>query len=629
MSTTDDKSPSRVEADESYRRRHRTSPDYARPLLEIPDAAAGIIRKHLGDLYGEERLDEIYSEIVRVMRVYYAHKTPTMIRDDREFVPADRFTQRDAILITYGDVIQSGEEPTLRILARILSDYFSNITTVHLLPFYPYSSDRGFSVIDFEEVDPRLGTWEDVEVLGDRYELMFDGVVNHVSSQSRWFQEFLDGNPLYQDVFVGFNTREEISQEHLRMILRPRSSDLLTPYRTIDGMRFVWTTFSRDQVDLNYRNPHVLLRVLAILLYYVRRGADIIRLDAVTYLWGELGTTSAHLPQTHATIQLIRAVMNLVAPRVALITETNVPHEDNISYFGDGTNEAQMVYNFALPPLVLLTFQTGDCTRLSKWAAGLEKISDTATYFNFLDSHDGIGLLGVRDLVPGEEIAAMIARAKEHGGLISYRTNEEGERSPYEVNITWWNAINREDREREEGSDLQVSRFIASRVIALSLRGVPGIYIIGMAGGKNDFEAVEASGEARSINRRVIDAAKVQQRVEDPDTHTSRVFGRMNHLIGVRAQNPAFHPNGEQRVLMGNQAVFGLFRRSPDGLRMVVVLVNVSDQDQDYEIREAALGVPWPDFWVDSLSERSTVCDADSARLTLAPYEVLWLEPSE
>jgi sucrose phosphorylase len=369
--------------------------------------------------------------------------------------------------------------------------------------------------------------------------------------------------------------------------------------------------------------------VLAILLYYVRRGADIIRLDAVTYLWGELGTTSAHLWQTHATIQLIRAVMNVVSPRAALITETNVPHEDNISYFGDGTNEAQMVYNFALPPMVLLTFQTGDCTRLSKWAATLEKISDTATYFNFLDSHDGIGLLGIRDLVPGEEIAALVARAKEHGGLISYRTNEEGERSPYEVNITWWNAINREDREDEEGLVLQVNRFIASRVIALVLRGVPGIYIIGMAGGKNDFEAVEASGEARSINRRVVDASKVQERVKNPDTHTSRVFSRMNDLLGVRAQNPAFHPNGDQRVLSGNPAVFGLFRRSPDGVRVVVALVNVSHQDQEFEIRKADLDVPWPGSWKDSLGERSVVCTADLARVALAPYEVLWLEPSE
>jgi sucrose phosphorylase len=627
MSAIDDKPLPKIEADEAYLRRHSTTPDYARPLLEIPESDAIRIKELLLKLYGEDRLDRLYAETVRVMRVYYAHKTPAMIKDDHQFVPQDRFTQRDAILITYGDLIYSGGEPTLRILSKILNEHFDNITTIHLLPFFPYSSDRGFSVVNFEEVDPRIGTWEDVELLGDRYELMFDGVINHVSSQSRWFQEFLDGNPNFQDVFVGFSTRDEVSQDHLRMILRPRASDLLTPYRTIDGMRFVWTTFSRDQVDLNYRNPIVFLRVLAILLYYVRRGADIIRLDAVTYLWAELGTTSAHLWQTHATIQLIRAALNIVAPRVALITETNVPHKDNISYFGDGTNEAQMVYNFALPPMVLLTFQKGDCTRLSKWAETLEKISDTATYFNFLDSHDGIGLLGVRDLIPKEEIEGMIKRAKEHGGLISYRTNEAGERTPYEINITWWNAINREDREHEEGQSLQVNRFVASRSIALVLRGVPGIYIIGMVGGKNDFEAVEATGEARSINRRVVDASKVGERLQDPDAHTTHVFGHMNRLLGVRAQNPAFHPSGDQKMLSGNPAVFGVFRRSTDGSRVLIALTNVSSESQQFEIRRQELDIDWPGAWQDLLSEKSLESTADGLVVPLKPYEILWLEP--
>jgi sucrose phosphorylase len=394
-------------------------------------------------------------------------------------------------------------------------------------------------------------------------------------------------------------------------------------------MRFVWTTFSRDQVDLNYRNPLVFIRVLSILLYYIRRGADILRLDAVTYLWYELGTSSAHLWQTHATIQLIRAVLNVVAPRVALITETNVPHKDNISYFGDGSNEAQMVYSFALPPLVLLTFQQGDCTRLAKWIGGLEKISDTATYFNFLDSHDGIGLLGIRGLVPEEEIMAMIDKATEHGGLISYRTAESGERSPYEINITWWNAINQEDREEEEGQDLQIDRFIASRAVALSLRGVPGIYIMGMAGGKNDLEAVEASGEARSINRRVVDATKLEERLQDSRMHTVHVFCRMNHLLGVRAENQAFHPNGDQKVLPGAPSVLALCRRSPDGSRVVVALINVTDEPREFTLRKEDLDCSWPAAWRDSIGGRRVACEGDSAVVALAPYEVLWLEPVE
>ena len=272
-------------------------------------------------------------------------------------------------------------------------------STVHILPFFPYSSDRGFSVIDYEEVDPRLGGWEDIERLGDKYRLMFDGVFNHVSSKSEWFREFLRATRTTRTSSSASSRRRRSARSTSRLILRPRTSSLLTEYQTLRGPRWVWTTFSPDQVDLNFRSENVLFRVLGVLLYYVRHGADLIRLDAATYLWRELGTRSAHLPQTHALVQLFRAVLDVVAPRVALITETNVPHEDNVSYFGDGTNEAHMVYNFALPPLVLWTFHSGDWTRLAEWAASIAPPSETTTFLNFLDSHDGIGLLPVAELL--------------------------------------------------------------------------------------------------------------------------------------------------------------------------------------------------------------------------------------
>ncbi len=354
-----------------YRRLHLSEPDFTRPTFELDPRDKKTIMDKLVYLYGDEA-EACFREILRIMRVYNAHKPLEMIEEERDFRPAERVTEKDVVLITYGDLIRSRDRRPLRALADFLRVFMGEaINVIHILPFFPSSSDRGFSIIDYEEVDPQLGSWEDIEVLSTRYRLMFDGVFNHVSSKSRWFQQFLNGNPHYKDFFIRFTTRDEVSEDHRKLILRPRVGNLLTGFDTVDGRRFVWTTFSPDQIDLNFRNIDVLVRVAEILLFYVRWGADFIRLDAVTYLWTELGTSCAHLRETHAVVQLFRAILDAVVPHVALVTETNVAHADNIGYFGDGTDEAQMVYNFALPPLVLFSFQREDCTKLSRWAATL------------------------------------------------------------------------------------------------------------------------------------------------------------------------------------------------------------------------------------------------------------------
>lgn len=613
----------RLEADPAYRRLHLPEPDYTRAILEIPDRDKAAIVEMLEELYGREAAGRWFSEVERVMRVYYAHKTPEMIEEDRNFVRAQRFTERDVILITYGDLILADDEPPLRVLARILDTWVKNMTTVHILPFFPYSSDRGFSITDFEEVDPQLGTWEDIEQLALSHQLMFDGVINHVSSKSRWFQEYLNGNPEYQGFFIGFSTREAVDDDHLQLIMRPRTSELLHEFQTINGPRYLWTTFSRDQVDLNYHNPRVLLRMIELLLYYVRRGADLIRLDAVTYLWHEVGTRSAHLQQTHRIIQLFRKVLDIVSPRVALISETNVPHEDNISYFGDGSNEAQMVYNFALPPLTLHTMQTGSCERLASWASSLERVSECATYFNFLDSHDGIGLLGARGILLDEEIEAVIERARLHGGLVSYRSDGEGNESPYEINITWWSAMNRPHS--GESPDLQVDRFVASRSIAMALRGVPGIYLLGAVGSKNDVDAVRHTGEARAINRTALDAAKLEAMLGDPGSRIGSIVRRLSNLLRARVRCPAFHPNGEQRVLTKTSQVFSLVRLAPDESQIVLALTNVTDRPLELAFERAELAPHWPAEWFDAISAMRLSPEGDTLAVPLAPYGVHWL----
>ena len=603
-------------------RRHLPAPDYTRPLLAPTAEQRERLLAILARLYGRETAEAVYPELERMMQVYCAHKTPEMVAAERGFDPATRFDERDVALISYGDLLSSPGERPLEALERFVSGFMHGaINTLHLLPFYPYSSDRGFAVVDFQEVDPRLGTWEDIERLGMRFRLMFDGVFNHVSAKSRWFQRFLNCRPGYESYFSSFSTGEEISRDHLQLIMRPRTSDLLTPFHTLRGVKWVWTTFSPDQVDLNFRNPEVLLRVIDVLLIYVRRGADIVRLDAVTYIWRELGTRCAHLEQGHALVQLFRAVLDVVAPRVALITETNAPHADNVSYFGDGWNEAQMVYNFALPPLTLHAFQTGDVRRLAGWARALATPSPATTFFNFLDSHDGIGLLGARGLLDEREIARMVERAEEHGSLVSYRTEGDGGRSPYELNITWYSALNREDV--GEDVSLQVARFVASRSIALALQGVPGIYLPSLFGSKNDGEAVRAGEGARAINRDTLDVLTLVGMLRDHGTWVSKVARRFGRLIRTRIANRAFHPNAAQVVLDGHPHVFAVLRLAPGGGR-VLALTNVTDREQVFACGREALGSDAAE-WRDLLLGRRVPATREGLELRLPAYAVVWL----
>ncbi|KPJ60969.1 MAG: sugar phosphorylase [Latescibacteria bacterium DG_63] len=610
-----------MKAPRFYLDAHLPEPDYTRPFLKVPADKKKRILEKLTFLYGKEKAEEWYPEVERIMRVYYAHKTPEMLENDAAFDPTQRFTEKDSILITYGDLITGGKEKPLGILRSILEERAKFITTVHLLPFFPSSSDRGFSIVSYFSVDPNLGTWEDIEELAKDFRLMFDGVINHVSSKSKWFQEFLNGNPYYRDFFTQVSSVTDLDAESLKRILRPRTTPLLTEFEAIDGPRYIWTTFGPDQVDLNYRNVNVLLRVLDVLLFYVRRGADIIRLDAVTYLWEEIGTASVHMEQTHQIIQLFRLILDVVAPEVALLTETNVPHKDNIKYFGDGTNEAQLVYNFALPPLVLHTFYTENCRKMSRWASTLGLISDTATYFNFLDSHDGVGLMAVEDILSKRDIGNLMRETLENGGMVSYRLDERGNYRPYELNIAWYSAIN--GVENNESLDTQIDRFIASRSIHMVLLGIPGSYLPSVIGTENDVEAVLRTGQKRDINRRTFDVDALRKLLEDKSSRAHRILARLSRLWGVRVHCPAFHPQGKQDVVMRNDDVFSVIRTSPDGKQKILALTNVTNQTRHFRLERDDVDY-WPRASENLLTGEVARVGGKSVDFELKPYEVQW-----
>jgi sucrose phosphorylase len=453
---------------------------------------------------------------------------------------------------------------------------------------------------------------------------MFDGVLNHISSQSPAFQEFLNGNPEYQNVVIAYQSPDELTPEQRKIIVRPRTSDILNKFQSINGPVWVWTTFSADQVDLNYKDPRVLMFIIETVLLYVRRGADLLRLDAVTYLWSEPGTPSVHLEQTHEIIKLFRDVLDVVAPSVALVTETNVPHKENVSYFGNGSDEAQMVYNFALPPLVLHTFYREDTTALTKWAQDLEYPSRTTTFLNMLDTHDGVGLMGVKNILPKEDIEFIVQKAREYGAFISYKSVGEDQEEPYELNVTWFSALNHDNSNEEIG--FQVKRFVASRSIALVLRGIPGIYFHGMVGTKNDIDTVLKTKVKRDINRRTLDEREMLKKLEDPNSKLSLLSHQLGRLAELRVQYRAFHPNGEQHLLALDSAVFAVLRVSPEGDEHILTLTNVANRESRVKVALSEIGIE-EDQWYDLYGKRGWMAQAQGLELTLQPYDVVWLIP--
>ncbi len=570
----------------------------------------GRIRGRLQTLYGQ-LADTSLARIVQLVE-YYGPRLPTRTQEN--------WDQRDIVLITYGDQLHSGGQTSLKTLHEFLVGHRLDqvIGTVHLLPFFPYSSDDGFSVIDYRMVDPALGNWGDVQVLGQRFDLMFDLVLNHTSSQSSWFQDYLAGKKPYTGYFIEMNHEVDVSG-----VTRPRSSPLLSKVETNRGQRYVWTTFSADQVDLNFANPDVLVEMIDIFLSYIQHGARIIRLDAIAYLWKQAGSDCMHLPQTHEVVKLLRDLLTAIAPHVLLLTETNVPHAENVSYFGNG-DEAQMVYQFSLPPLLLDAMIRRDARPLMQWLTALRPAPAGSTFFNFTASHDGVGVRPLEGLVSSERISRLVAEVRARGGLVSYRRQADGTDVPYELNVSYVSAVGEPTSGSESGSRLtnedHARRFLTSQGLMLSLRGIPAVYFHSLVGTANDQDGVLRSGQPRRINRRKFGIEELDRQLADRDSLQARIFAGYRHLLQVRIEQPAFHPDGPQEIWQVEEHwLVALLRTSIDGKQRILVLANLNTEPRQVDLsRHTRI-----QFGRDLLTGK---CVESAQRIDLDPGELVWLE---
>lgn len=527
------------------------------------------IAERLEFLYGKEQAAKEKKRFLDLITGYEPFKKKTWSKWD----------EKEVALITYGDsIIDDNRQARLKTLKQFLNKHLKDtIHTVHILPFFPYSSDYGFAVKDFTKVNPELGGWSDIGSIVKEFRLMADLVINHVSSEHPWFRNFIENREPGKDYFIVMDKDAD-----LREVVRPRSSPLLTPFETSRGEKYVWTTFSADQIDLDFSNPDVLYEMAGILLHYLEKGVEIIRMDAIAYLWKKQGTSCIHLPESHEVVKMMRDIAEYINPESIILTETNVPHKENISYFGKG-DEAHMVYQFTLPPLLLYSLNTGNARYLSDWLKSLAPPPAGNTFLNFTASHDGIGVRPLEGILPENEITQLIDDMKSAGGMVSTKKNADGSESPYEINITYFDALK---RTRDGEKEMQEERFICSQTLMLALKGVPAFYIQSLIASRNDYEKARKTGIKRDINRTRWGKEELEKMLGTDNVH-SRVFIELKRIIRIRKMNREFHPNAEQVVQEAGPGILVLKRMS--GAFEITCITNLSSTRKEVMLKEAGL----------------------------------------
>jgi len=576
-----------------------------------PEHLSNTLKRHLETIYAgvegvkSEDCEQLCDELIGLMRVQQANTEPARY--------INHWDETDCLMISYGDsILQQGEKP-LHTLKQFLDRYADGyINGVHILPFYPFTSDDGFSVLDYSSVNESLGDWNDIQSIAADYSLMSDLVINHCSARSPWFDNFIKDRDPGRNFFVTASPDDDLSA-----VVRPRTNPLLREVETVNGTQYVWCTFSHDQVDLNFRNPEVLKQFVSIIRQYLDSGVRLFRLDAVAFLWKQPGTNCLNLEQTHEIVRLLRTLIEHAQDDAIIVTETNIPNRENLAYFGNA-NEAHWVYNFSLPPLLVNSLITGDCHYLKQWMMSMPPARNGTAYFNFIASHDGIGLRPAEGLLTEGEINTLVETMQTFGGRISWRTGDQGQRKPYEINIALFDALQGTTHGPDQWG---LQRFLCAHAIMLALEGVPGIYIHSLVGTRNDYQRVENAGHNRAINRHQWQYSELQDRLADANSSEHLVFSGISELLKIRRQQSAFHPNATQFTLHLGSGLFGFWRQSIDRQQSIFCISNITDQVQTLNLSD--INLIDNENWVDLISQLP--CDGIMQSIAMQPYQTLWI----
>lgn len=543
-------------------------------VVKIKEGSKKNIINDLSFLYGKKEAPYIYKRLEKLIKKY-----SRKIKNENS---KKYFDEKDVVLITYGDNIIKGRNHPLKTLSLFLNQNLKSlINTVHIIGLFLYSSDRGFSIIDYKKINPRLGDLKDLKCIKENFKIMVDFVCNHMSSKGQWFKKFSKGNAKYKDFFISFDEKPE--KEKMEKVFRPRTSSLFIYRKIANKRKWLWRTFHHDQIDLNYKNPEVLLNMIDVFLFYLENGAEFIRLDAIAYIWKELETSCFLTKESHVFVQLLRKILDVLSPSNDLVAEINTGFKENIKYLGNGKNEAQIIYNFPLPGLVLHAFYNKNSEKILNWLGTVKLPSKKTTLFNVLDCHDGISAVGLDDILNQKGIKNISKNVLKSGGVVGYKTHCQEKESPYEFNITWWNAINGNNKGSE---DLKIKKYIATRALSFSLKGIPTIYFLGLFGIENCIMCFKKSGKNRDLNRRNFSERQINYFLENNDKKENKVFKETCKLLKIRNKEKAFHPAAHQKILKIKKSIFSIIRISTDKKNKILVLINLTEKEKTIKLSQ-------------------------------------------
>lgn len=491
------------------------------------------------------------------------------------------FDEQNSVLITYADQFQQeGRSPLQALNDFVEKDLEGVVSHVHILPFYPWTCDDGFGCVDYQKVEPSYGTWEDIENI--KKAKMFDCVFNHLSSSSPFFQKALEGDEKCQAMFHIYSDEEYQSKEfqgNIKKVVRPRALPLFTAFQFNGEKKWVWTTFSEDQVDTNLNNKDMLHYLLESFFLYIEKGATFFRIDAVPFMWKELGTSCSHHRKTHLFVKLLRAIVDEFQAGLLIITESNVPHHENITYWGNGSDEAHVIYNFTLSPLLVhaMTFESSEY--FSHWANGVFNTSPKTTYLNFTATHDGIGLRGVEGIVPEQDVQALCDIVEAKGGFVGKKTGRDGRVRPYELNITWANLMQDDDLNQDEF----IKKVVHSQSLVMFFPGIGAHYVHNFLGTMNWLQGYEESGIPRRLNRK-----KMKYPIEYTDLSFA-LKNRMVNLIKKKEENPVFSPKANFEIVDLGEKVIAFHRWIED--KKTLVIFNLTKDKQEVKHNDGTIAI--------------------------------------
>jgi len=522
-----------------------------------------------------------------------------------------KVSEDTTVVICYGDsVFDNGKLNSIRSFKNFYNKYLSKFfNTIHFLPFYPSSSDSGFAVKDHYKIDGKLGSWTDINNFSKKNNIMADIVINHASSKGLWFKNFLRNKSPGKDYFIKVDKKFDISK-----VVRPRENRLLKKINVFNKPDFIWRTFSSDQIDLNFKNPKVLMRFIKIMINLACHGVTIFRLDAIAYLWKESGTKCINLKQTHEIIKLLRIICNSLQNSPYLLTETNLPEKENLSYFGKKNDQANWVYNFTLPPLLIHALLFEDSSKLNQWMKKLPSTKPKNNYFNFIASHDGIGMRPVEGYLNKIALNALFKRLKKNGAQLSFRKINKIQKKVYEVNITLFNAFKNTDYDKKGLHALE--RYITAHAIMFSIEGVPAVYFNSIFGKSNDEYKYVISNNKRDLNRYKWNKVKLDRFLKDKRSKQKIYYDQITNLLKIRKKQKAFHPNATMHCLSFGNKIFAFKRISLDKKQIIICITNMSSKLQSVSLGNNE------NRYKNLLKEKINII---SKRLILEPFETVWL----